>query len=110
VGPSTANGQPATEFTGTIDLTKEVSGIGPKLAKQFQQLVKQLGSVTTTLNLFVAANGLPKRTVLAINAKNVAVTVTEDILAINIPVAVHAPPSRRTVAYSKVRKLLHNRL
>lgn len=110
VGPSTANGQPATEFTGTVDLATAASGIAPKLAKQFQQLVKQLGSVMTTLDLFVAPNGLPTRTILAINAKGIAVTVTEDILAINIPVAVQAPPARKTVAYAKVRKLLHGHL
>lgn len=108
VGPSTANGQPTTEFTGTIDLTKLVAGLGPKLAKQFQQLAKSLNGLTTTLDLFVAANGLPTRTVIALNSKTLALTITEDILAINIPVAVHAPPSRRTVPYAKVRKKLHS--
>jgi hypothetical protein len=111
VGPSTANGQPATEFTGTIDLAKLlVASLGPKLAKQLQQQTKALGGLTTTLDLFVAANGLPTRTVIAVNSKTAAFTITVDILAINIPVAVHAPPSRRTVPYSKVRKLLHGRL
>jgi hypothetical protein len=110
VGPSTANGQPATEFTGTIDLAKLIAGFGSKVSKQLQQEMKALSGVTTTLDLFVAPNGLPTRTVIAFNSKTTAFTITDDILAHNIPVAVHAPPSRRTVAYSKVRKLLHNRL
>jgi hypothetical protein len=110
VGPSTANGQPATEFTGTTNFRTLIAGSGSKVSKQLQKALKKLGSATITLDLFVAANGLPTRTVLAIDPKVAPITETVDILAINIPVAVQAPPLRQTIGYKKVRKLLHNRL
>jgi hypothetical protein len=62
------------------------------------------------LELFIASSGLPVRTISVLGGRSEDIGVEEDILALEIPVHVHAPPARETIAEAQLSRLEHKRL
>jgi hypothetical protein len=129
VGPATVDAQQVTEFTASISLakllspkqlegiTKSNSSLGELLspigspkqreeAKQHnEEAAKKLSETTVELELFIAPSGLPVRTISVLGGRSEGIGVEEDILALEIPVVVHAPPARETIGEAQLDKL-----
>lgn len=95
VGPATVDGQQTTELTASVRplaLIKGASNGGPELS--------------VALKLFVTEAGLPLRVTRSEQLGGISITQTTDILAINVAVAVKAPPKRRTIGGAALEKLV----
>jgi len=105
VASTTVDGQSTTVFSATVDLEKFFSTFGAPLVHKLQGV----GIKTATLELFIAANGLPVRTSVIIGVEGGTIAVTTDILQINAPVSVHAPAAHATISEAQLRKLTKHR-
>jgi hypothetical protein len=95
VGPATVDGQPTTELTAAVNPLALLKGGSPK----------EIQSVTEALTVFVAESGLPVRVIRSTHLGPIALTETTDVLALNVPVAVKAPPKDKTIGEAKLMKL-----
>lgn len=129
VGPATVDAQQVTEFTASISLAKllspmQLEGItksngslgellspigSPKQREEAKQhneeAAKKLSETTVDLELFIAPSGLPVRTISVLGGRSEGIGVEEDILALEIPVVVHAPPARETINEAQLSRL-----
>jgi hypothetical protein len=129
VGPATVDAQQVTEFTASISLAKllspmQLEGItksngslgellspigSPKQREEAKQhneeAARKLSETTVELELFIAPSGLPVRTISILGGRSEGIGVEEDILALEIPVVVHAPPARKTINEAQLSKL-----
>jgi hypothetical protein len=129
VGPATVDRQQVTEFTASVPLarllppaqleaiTKTSSSLGELLSptdspkqqeeatRRSEEAAKKLSEASVELELFIAPSGLPVRTVSVLGSRNEGIGVEEDILALGIPVIVHAPPAQETIGEVQLRKL-----
>jgi len=129
VGPATVDAQQVTEFTASISLAKLLSpkqlegitksngSLGELLSpigsakqrdeakKHNEEAATKLSETTVELELFIAPSGLPVRTSSVLGGRSEGIGVEEDILALEIPVVVHAPPARETIGEAQLAKL-----
>jgi hypothetical protein len=101
VASTTVDGQPTTVFSATVDLGKFFSTFGAPLVHKLQSI----GVKNATLELFIAADGLPVRTSVIIGVEGGTIAVTTDVLQINTPVSVRAPAQRTTISEARLQKL-----
>ncbi len=100
VGPTTVDGQAVTEFTAKIALAK----LGLYSATKLGELQK-LGANTVEMSVFIAPTGLPVRTDVTIAFSGGETITRSDVFAVNLPVAVQAPPAKETVSEALFRKI-----
>ena len=138
VGSMTVDGQQVTEFTVSLTMatllpgkrleafTKAFSSLGEigeilspdnHSAKQREEAkqrkeerAKKIRELPVEIELFVAPNGLPVRTITVLGNRNEAIGSEQDILALEVPVDVHAPPAKETIGETQLRKLRARRL
>jgi hypothetical protein len=134
VGPTTVDGQQTTEFIVSSSLervlspkqlaalTKATHTLGTLLSpvespkqhaetkQHSEEAAKKLGLTPVTLELFIAPNGLPVRTISVTGNRSAGIGAEEDILALEIPVVVHAPPARETIGEAQLHKLRARRV
>jgi hypothetical protein len=108
-GQATIDGQQAAEYVVTISmatlLAKHLSQKQIETAKKKNKFFKGIAEATDTLELFLTPDGMPVRTINVIGPRNDGIGVEQDILATNIPVSIHKPPSNLTVGQARLRKL-----
>ena len=92
VGPSVVDREPVTEFLVTLDFSRLVGGLGPSSTSGGGP-----GS-TADVQLYLAADGLLKRETIDISE---LISITADVLSVNVPVVVHRPWSRDVVPLSR---------
>lgn len=117
LGSLTVDAQQVTQFNATFDpepLLKHLARPGPSLSEIFNEKKEPAPAPPTvkptlTLELFIAANGLPVRTRIALEAEGSGLVSGIDLPAINIPVHVLAPPARLTIAERQVKRLERER-
>ena len=130
VGPATVDGQQVTEFTASISLAtllspKQLETIaeptsslveavlspssapkqGEETKKHNEEAAKKLSEAIVELELFIAPSGLPVRTISVLGGRSEGIGVEEDILALEVPVVVHAPPARKTIGEAQLHRL-----
>lgn len=137
VGPMAVDGEQVTEFTASLTMatllpgkllesfTKaltslsvssllEPSGKSPKQQEEAKSRnevdAKKISELSVEIELFVAPSGLPVRTNTVIGDRNEAIGSEQDILALEVPVDVHAPPASETISEAQLRKLRKRRL
>ncbi len=105
LGPRTVDGQPTTAFSATVDLGAYESS--PSKRKALEKLVRpQVG-----LEVFIAENGLPVRTVLSLAIRESHpnhhghLIEQADIPAIDVPVVVTPPPADKTITEAQLERL-----
>jgi hypothetical protein len=103
VGPVSIDGQATIEFTASVDLEDLFARFGKKLVQKLQSA----GVHDASLALYLAPTGLPVRTSVTIPIEGGSIATTDDILAIEVPVSVKAPPARETISESEFEKLAH---
>jgi len=96
VGPATVDGRPTTELTAAIKPLALIPGAS----------LKDTEELPAALKVFVDESGLPVRVTRTEQFGKIAVTETVDVLAVNVPVSVKAPPARKTIGVKKFVKLL----
>jgi hypothetical protein len=128
VGPATVDGQEVTEFTASLSLTKlitrqeleEFTGsfsslnelLAPKPSpkqreeakKHQEEATQKLSEAPMELELFIPPNGIPVRTTVVIGKRSEGIGAEQDILAVGVPVVVHAPPVDKTIGQAQLRK------
>lgn len=104
-GAATIYAQQTTEFTALLSLEKLL--VGSVSSKQLEQLkrTKGFGSETVELEVFITASGLPVRATLIVGGRTEGVGIEQDIQALEVPVAVHAPPAALTIGEARLNRL-----
>jgi hypothetical protein len=135
VGPMTVDGQQVIEFTASLTMATllpakrlekfikasrslgEILAAGKESPKQREEAkqrreaeAKKISELPVEIELFIAPSGLPVRTITVIGNRNEAIDSEQDILALEVPVDVHAPPARETISEAQLRKLRARRL
>lgn len=108
LGASTIDGQAVTGFAGTANPKEiEESSLPAKLRAE---IVKSHIKPSATFEVFIASNGLPVRSHIVLALRGVKLNVTEDVLAIDFPVAAIAPPpAAETITAAQLKKVLAER-
>lgn len=108
LGPSTVDGQAVTGFAMTPAPTSSQtpqSGMSAKQEAEMQAAARRLGKSTSTLEVFIAANGLPVRTRTTITLGPISTLASVDVTATDFPLVVLAPPARETISFRALRKI-----
>ncbi len=105
VGPQVVNGQQASEFEIALKPTTALSG----LAGTVTSSANEPHVTSLKLDVFIAPDGLPLRTIVIAGLGSQSLTVTLDVLATEVPVLVTAPPARKTIADAKLEALKKKR-
>ncbi|HTZ85707.1 MAG TPA: hypothetical protein VMB05_03475 [Solirubrobacteraceae bacterium] len=102
IGRASVNGQAATEFALTIPLER----IG-KLSHRQLQVLRKLLVPRVHLQLFLAEDGLPLRERVAFTLRHGHGRLIEqsDVLAVDVPVEVQAPPAAETLTDAGLKRL-----
>jgi hypothetical protein len=109
LGASTVDGQATVGFAGTLTAQRLAEGLLTKkeLAKLKREHLKLKGSFET----FIAANGVPVHTKVLLSIGKLRFGTSADVLAIDFPVAVPAPPpAAETISAAELLKLEKARL
>jgi hypothetical protein len=96
VGSAVVDGQQTTELKATVRPLALIQGTTSK----------QGGELTEQLEAFVTETGLPVRVIRSERLSGISVSETTDILAVNVPVVVKAPPASKTIGGAKALKRL----
>ena len=109
LGASTVDAQTVTGFAGTAD-PKEIEESSLSKALR-EEVAKTHIKPAATFEVFLAANGLPVRSHVVLALGGVKLNVTEDVLAINFPVAaIPAPPAAETITAAELKKIIAKQL
>jgi hypothetical protein len=100
VGPTIVEGQPVMEFTSLVEASKL-----PGMSSEAHKAVEKLHLATLEFGLFIAPDGLPVRIAITAPRGHTNFNITVDILALNFPLSVQAPPARETISRARLRKL-----
>jgi hypothetical protein len=103
------------EFTGSFSSLNKL--LSPKQSpkqreeakKHHEEATQKLSEAPMELELFIAPNGIPVRTTVVIGERSEGIGAEQDILAVGIPVVVHAPPADKTIGQAQLRKLEQQR-
>ncbi len=107
VGPATVDRQQTVEYTASLSVAKLLAG---RLTPKQHQLARKLEALPVTLDLFIAPNGMPVRTIVVVGGGEEGIGEEEDFRAVGIPVSIHAPPARETIGQSRLQKLQRQRI
>lgn len=105
-GAVEVDGQSAVGFNATIAASQLVN-----LEAKQREALEKLKITSIAVEVFIASSGLPVRTSYLFQSVSGGITtdlitVRSDVLALNVPVSVHAPPARRTITDAALTKLL----
>lgn len=107
IGPYTVDGQATTGFRATVDLAT-----GRHLSATDRRLLRKLGAGHTHLEMFLAEDGLPVRTLLRFGVRlqngagQAELSLQSDLAAQTTPVVVEAPPAAQTITLAQLKHLL----
>jgi hypothetical protein len=109
LGVSEVDGQAVTGFAMTPPASRSrtpgQSGFTPKEEAELKAAFHGLGKVTSTLEVLIAADGLPVRTRTTVGAERLAWVAGMEVAAIDFPLAVLPPPAKQTIDYRALRKI-----
>jgi hypothetical protein len=109
LGSSTIDGQSTVGFAGTVTARRLAESALSK--KQVAKLGRKHIKLKATFEAFVAANGVPVRMNIVLSIGKVRLIASEDVLAIDFPVTVPAPPpAAETIAAAELEKIEAKRL
>jgi hypothetical protein len=101
LGSATVDGQSVTRFLVTLEpaqLETEVSAVTSSVGRV-------AASSTATLELALAASGLPVRTEVTVHASEVTSMATVEVPAVNFPLVISAPPAAKTTTLRRLQQL-----
>ncbi|HEY3830502.1 MAG TPA: hypothetical protein VGL57_15010 [Solirubrobacteraceae bacterium] len=105
VGVATLYGQTATRFLAVVEPKQLSSASAASVAPRPHAVVPMAITPTATLEVWLAQNGLPLRTVSSLQSKETTATTTLDIPAVNFPLSIQAPPADETIGVAQLKVL-----
>jgi hypothetical protein len=109
LGASTVDGQATVGFAGTLTAHKLAESELTK--KQIGNLAHDHVKLKGSFEAFIAANGVPVRTSVVLSIGKLRLSVSADVLAIDFPVTIPAPPAAaETIGAAELEKLEKARL
>jgi hypothetical protein len=105
VGPTIVEGRQVTEF----EMTLNPENVFKSASKTMLQELSKQRPTAVKLELYISPDGLPVRTVAAIEVEHQTISIMVDILALEVPVAVKPPPARQTIDEARLNKLKRER-
>jgi hypothetical protein len=108
LGPVVAGSQPATAFSARMDIADLITG--KSALKALEKLAK--GGITVAqLEVAIASNGLPATVGVSLEAPGVvSESIVSDVLALEVPVNVQAPPAREVISEARLKRLERRRV
>jgi hypothetical protein len=100
-GAATVNGQQTLAFKFALSSTRLLEQALSTQERQRLNKGRQLPDLDFTLELWIAPSGLPVRSLTTNGARGEEFTSQEDILDLEVPVLVHAPPADRTIGEAR---------
>jgi hypothetical protein len=108
-GPATVDGQQTLGFTLTLSSAKLLDRISSPKERRRPNEGGQSPDTDFTLELWLAPSGLPVRTVTKNGGHGEEFNLQEDILGLEVPVLVHAPPASKTIGQAQWIKIERRR-
>jgi hypothetical protein len=110
-GSVTVDGQQTTEFTASLSIVKLLAGelSRKQLAKIEREGRAKPSEAIVELEVFLAPDGLPVRTIGASGNRAEGLGIQEDILALEVPFAIHAPPAREAIGQARLLQIERKR-
>jgi hypothetical protein len=108
-GAATIDAQQTLAFTATLSSTRLLDRVFSAKERRELGQGKQPPNVDFTLELWLAPSGLPVRTATTNDTHGEEFSSQEDILGLEVPVHVHAPPADRTIDEARWLKLNQRR-
>jgi hypothetical protein len=111
LGPGMLDGQPVTSFLATLEPAQlEREKIAASRSPLRPRRMSRRQPPIVTLEVSLAPDGLPVRTVVAVNVttvlkQQVDTTSTLEIPAINFPLVIEAPPPAQTITIKQLQAL-----
>jgi len=104
VGPVSVNGQPATEFEAAVDPLELLKGLTQEDVANLQARPPAYH-----LTVYLTAAGVPLRVVEVLStppgSNTISSTSITEVLALEVPVAVKAPPANKTISAARFTRL-----
>jgi hypothetical protein len=101
LGPGTLYGQPVTSFLAVL----EPEQLKREHLASAARLGVQAPPPTATLEVSLAQDGLPVRTVITEHDQGTVISVALEVPAINFPLVIEPPPASQTITMRELRKL-----
>jgi hypothetical protein len=109
LGASTVDGQATVGFAGALTAGHLAEGVFSK--KQLAKLKHEHLKLKGSFEVFIAANGVPVHTGIVLSIGKLHLGTSADVLAIDFPVTVPAPPpAAETISAAELEKLEKARL
>jgi hypothetical protein len=109
LGASTLDGQATVGFAGVVTARRLAQSTLSK--KQVARLRREHVKLKASFEAFIAANGVPVRMSVILSIGKVRLIASEDVLAIDFPVTVPAPPpAAETISSAALEKIEAARL
>lgn len=109
LGASTVDGQATVGFDGTLTAQRLAESVLSK--KQLTKLKREHLKLKGSFETFIAANGVPVRTIILLSIGKLRFSASSDVLAIDFPVAIPAlPPPAETISAAELEKIETARL
>lgn len=106
-GPVVVDGQQTTAFTASLSVVQQLAGgLSPKQRATLEREVRaKPDEANIQLEVFIAADGLPVRTTGIFGSRLEGIGIEQDILALEVPVVVHAPPASQTIGLARSEQI-----
>lgn len=102
LGSGTVDGQPVTSFLAVL----EPSQLKSEAVASASRVVGPAAPPTTTMEVSLAPSGVPVRTLLLEQSKQLTESASLELPAVNFPLVIQAPPAARTISLAAFRKLV----
>lgn len=104
-GPATVDGQQTLAFIATLSTARLLERAFSVKERRSLLEGKQPPNTDFTLELWLAPSGLPVRTATTNRTRGEEFSSQEDILGLEVPVLVHAPPADQTISQARLTKI-----
>jgi hypothetical protein len=105
VGPAAVDGQQTLAFTATLSSARLLERALSAKERRSLDKGKPLPNTDFTLELWLAPSGLPVRTTTTSGPHGEELSSQEDILGLEVPVLVNAPPADQTISQARWMKI-----
>ncbi len=109
LGSSVVDGQAVTGFAMTLIPVAKQPALPTKQEAELNKILRHLPKETNTLEVFIAADGVPVRTRTLTSLGSLTSMAIMEVPAVDFPIVVEPPPAREIIGLAQLRKLQKRR-
>lgn len=109
LGPSVVDGQAVTGFAMTLLSVTKPPALPTKQEAELNKLLRHLPKETNTLEVFIAADGVPVRTRTLTSLGSLKSVAISEVPAVDFPIDVEPPPAKEIIGLAQLRELQKRR-